>query len=399
MRLRSHVLIIAAATLLPIVAIVSLAVVLLFQKQRDLELDRLVDTARALSLAVDRDFETGLASLKTLATSEHLQAGDLRTFYDESKRVLAVHEGPNAIILVDPSGRQVINTRRPFGEALPQYGDPGFIEQLVKSRRPAVSNLFMGRIIKRPMLSVGVPVMLDGQVKYALTLSLSPGSLQQLLAQGAIAADSLATIIDGNKSIVARTQELEKFFGKPADPIVFAHTAESPEGWRFVPRQHSGGVESSYAAHRRSEFSGWTVVIGVPTAKVNALFWQALQFIGGGIVVLLGVALGLAAVFGRRIISSITALAAGAKALGSRDTVSIVPSAIFEIDQVRQAIGAKTLSSILHRRSSTRFSLNCRSAPCCFIVPRSLQNKAYPSLRKERSWHRSMWTVSAHARS
>ena len=93
-----------------------------------------------------------------------------------------------------------------------------------------------------------------------------------------------------------------------------------------------------YAAHRRSEFSGWTVVIGVPTAKVNAPFWQALQFIGGGIVVLLGVALGLAAVFGRRIISSITALAAGAKALGSRDTVSIVPSAIFEIDQVRQAI-------------------------------------------------------------
>ena len=249
------------------------------------------------------------------------------------------------------------------------------------------------------MLSVGVPVMLDGQVKYALTLSLSPGSLQQLLAQGAIAADSLATIIDGNKSIVARSQELENFFGKPADPIVFAHTAESPEGWRFVPRQHSGGVESSYAAHRRSEFSGWTVVIGVPTAKVNALFWQALQFIGGGIVVLLGVALGLAAVFGRRIISSITALAAGAKALGSRDTVSIVPSAIFEIDQVRQAIGAKTLSFILHRRSSTRFSLNCRSAPCCFIVPRSLQNKAYPSLRKERSWHRSMWTVSAHARS
>ena len=338
MRLRSHVLIIAAATLLPIIAIVSLAVVLLFQKQRDIELDRLVDTARALSLAVDRDFETGLASLRTLATSEHLQAGDLRTFYDECKRVLAVHEGPNAIILVDPSGRQVINTRRPFGEALPQYGDPGFIEQLVKSRRPAVSNLFMGRIIKRPVLSVGVPVMLDGQVKYALTLSLSPGSLQQLLTQGAIAADSLATIIDGNKSIVARTQELEKFFGKPADPIVVAHTTESPEGWRFVPRQHSGGVESSYAAHRRSEFSGWTVVIGVPTAKVNAPFWQALQFIGGGILVLLGVALGLAAVFGRRIISSITALAAGAKALGSRDTVSIVPSAIFEIDQVRQAI-------------------------------------------------------------
>jgi hypothetical protein len=75
MKLRSHVLIIAAATLLPIIAIVCLAVVLLFQKQRHIELDRLVDTARALSLAVDRDFETGLASLRALATNQDLRQG------------------------------------------------------------------------------------------------------------------------------------------------------------------------------------------------------------------------------------------------------------------------------------------------------------------------------------
>lgn len=337
MKLRSHVLIIAAATLLPIIAIVCIAVVLLFQKGRDIELDHLVDTARALSLAVDRDFEIGLASLRALGTNQELRTRDLRTFYDESKRALAVHDGAEAIILVDPSGQQIINTRSPYGEPLPQYGDLGFIKKVVDSGRPTISNLFTGRITQRPVISLGVPVMLDGQVKYALTLSLSPGSLQQLLVQGAM-ADSLAAIIDGNKIIVARTRELEKFFGKPADPIAIAQTTENHEGWWFVPRQRSGGVESSYAAHRRSEFSGWTVVIGVPTARVNAPFWQALQFIGGGIVVLLGVALGLAAVFGRRIISSITALAAGAKALGSRDTVSIVPSAIFEIDQVRQAI-------------------------------------------------------------
>jgi len=335
MRLRSHVLIIAAATLLPIITVVCLAVVLLFQKQRNIELDRLVDTARALSLAVDRDFETGLASLRALATSQELRSGDIRTFYDESKRVLAGHEGAEAIILVDPSGQQIINTRRPFGEALPRYGDPSFIEQVVTSRRPAVSNLFIGSIIQRPVISLGVPVMLDGQVKFALTLSLSPSSLQQLLAQGAIAADSLASIIDGNKFIVARTRELDKFFGTPAGPVTIAHTTENHEGWWLVPRQRSQGVEPSYAAHRRSEFSGWTVVIGVPTAKVDAPFWQAFQLIGGGIVVLLGVALGLAAVFGRRITGSIAALSAGAKALGSGDSVAIASSPIVELDQVR----------------------------------------------------------------
>lgn len=231
MRLRSHVLIIAAATLLPIIAIVCLAVVLLFQKGRDIELDHLVDTARALSLAVDRDFEIGVASLRAVGTNQELRTGDLRTFYDESKRALAVQEGAEAIVLVDPSGQQIMNTRRPFGEALPQYGDPGFIKKVVESGRPTISNLFTGRIVQRPVISVGVPVIIDGRVKYALTLSLSPNSLQQLLVQQRIAADSLGAIIDGNKIIVAATQEIDKYLGKPAVPTISVKSSEMIEGW------------------------------------------------------------------------------------------------------------------------------------------------------------------------
>ena len=126
MRLRSHVLIIAAATVLPIIAIVCLAVVLLFQRGRDKELDYLVDTARALSLGVDRGLVTGLASLRALATSQSLRSGDFRSFYDESMRVVAAHEGAEAIVLVDPSGRQIMNTGRPSGESLAQYGDMAY---------------------------------------------------------------------------------------------------------------------------------------------------------------------------------------------------------------------------------------------------------------------------------
>ena len=129
MRLRSHVLIIVSATLLPIIAIMCVAIILLFQKGRDIELDHLVDTARALSLAVDRDFEIGLASLRALGTNQELRTRDLRAFYDEAKQALTVHEGADAIILVDPSGRQIINTRRPYDDPLPQYGDLGFIKK------------------------------------------------------------------------------------------------------------------------------------------------------------------------------------------------------------------------------------------------------------------------------
>ena len=68
--------------------------------------DSLVDAARVLSLTVDRNFETGLASLGALAMSKGLRTGDPPTFYDESKRVRAVHEGAEAIMdVVARAGR------------------------------------------------------------------------------------------------------------------------------------------------------------------------------------------------------------------------------------------------------------------------------------------------------
>ncbi|MDP2605978.1 MAG: PAS domain S-box protein [Deltaproteobacteria bacterium] len=286
-------------------------------------------------MALDKDFEARVAALKTLAQSERLHAGDLKSFYEEAMRVVPVHEGTDAIVLVGSNGNQAANTRRPFGENLSQFGDPDFIRKVIESRRPAVSNLFTTRVVQRPVISMGVPVVVDGVIKYALTMSLSPAFIQRLLEQQAIPSHWLSTIIDANKIIVARTRDMDKLLGKTASPSLTAKSAENAEGWWIG--QPFGG-EKSYVAHRRSNFSGWTVAIAVPVSAVNRPLWQALGFMIGGIVFFTLVALGIALLFWRRILSSITALLEAAKTRGGGPTPEIEASPIVELDQVRKEI-------------------------------------------------------------
>ena len=350
MKPRSHILILTGATLLPLLAFVCVTLVLHFENGRETQLQNLVATARALSLALDKDFETRVSALKTLAQSTNLHVGNLKMFHEESKRALSVHEGADAIVLVDAMGRQAANTRRPFGESFPQYSDPVFIKTVIESRRPTVSNLFTTRAVQRPVISIGVPVVVDGVTKYALTMSLSPVFIQRLLEQQAIPSFWLSTIIDANKIIVARTRDMNKLLGKTASPSLTANSAENSEGW-WIGQPF--GSEPSYVAHRRSNFSGWTVAIAVPVSAVNRPLWQALGFIVGGILFFILVALGIAMLFWRRIVSSITALSEAAKAIGGGRTPQIEASAIVELDQVRQEIASavalrKTAEDRLH---------------------------------------------------
>ena len=334
MKLRSHILIITATTLLPLLAFVCITLVLHFESGREIQLQNLVATSRALSLALDKDFEARFAALKTLAQSAHLRDGDLKLFYEESKRVLPVHEGADAIVLVDSTGQQAATTRRPFGERLPQYSDPGFIKRVIDSRRPAVSNLFISLVVHRPVISVAVPVVVDGEAKYALTMSLSPAFIQRLLEQQAVPSHWLSTIIDANKIVVARTRDIDKLLGKPASPGLSAKSAAQLEGWWIGQPL---GSATSYVAHRRSNVSGWAVAIAVPVSTVNRPLWQALGFIVGGILFFLLAAFGIATLFWRRIVSSITALSKAATALGKGETPEIEASPIVELDQIKKA--------------------------------------------------------------
>ncbi|HEX9454950.1 MAG TPA: PAS domain S-box protein, partial [Candidatus Binatia bacterium] len=335
MKLRSHILIIAGAIIVPMMIVVALSFTWIFQRGRDEQIQQLLSNARTLSATVDRNFEAAQATLRTLATSPHLKSKDLSAFYAEAQRVVAAHEDSEAIILVAPSGRQVINTRRPYGEKLPIFGEPAFIRQIFEQRQPAISNLFRGRIVQRSVTSIGIPVLLNGEAEYVLTLSVAPQFLQQLVAQRNIAAEGIAEILDGDRIIVARSREIDKFLGKASASNGGAERSGSRRGW-WLSKSSQG--EPNYAAQHRSELSDWTVVVALPKASVDAPLWHAIRNTFGAILVSLVLGLGLALIYGRRIVASIGVLTKGAKALGEGSTFSLDWLPVDELDQVRREL-------------------------------------------------------------
>jgi Phage integrase family len=70
------------------------------------------------------------------------------------------------IVLHDTTGQQLLSTNRPFGERLPRDTNTEMLNRVVATGKPQISDLIIGAVLRRPILSVGVPVLRDGRVAY-----------------------------------------------------------------------------------------------------------------------------------------------------------------------------------------------------------------------------------------
>ena len=340
MKLRSHLIILVVAALLPVVIFAGVMIVV-FSKHQQAVVERgLLDTARALSIAVDRELEASIEVLQTLATSQCLDSGDLKQCYDQAMRLLRSYRRWEAILLFEPSGQQIVNTRRPFGSPLPPIGTTDVIKEVVQTAKPVVSNLYQGQLARGPIISIDVPVIREGKVKYVMAASASPAFLTRLLAQQKIPPDWLATIIDRNQIVIARTRDSEKFLGKPEAPSFVANGKEAKE---ITSRGVTlDGVEV-YSGLTRSNLSGWTVGLAAPVSAVEAPVRRSLLITAGGGFALLLLGIVLATSFGRRIATSIASLSNTAEALLGEDPAAAAAASgggqqIAEVRQVARAI-------------------------------------------------------------
>jgi len=335
MKLRSYLIALVAAALLPLVIFASVMIGVFGREQRLKLEDNLLDAARALSLALDRELEASIRSLQVLATSEELELGNLKQFYDEAAKVVKTQRYWDSIALSDEFGRQLLTLRRPFGS--PSPGLPNDPERLrvIATGRPEISNLYIGRTAQAPLIAVTVPVFRNGRVKYALTASIFPRALMQLVSEQLIPAGWTATIIDRNARVIVRTENFEQFLGKPATPSFAAKSREEAAGtWRDVDRDASG----VYAGFHRSNYSGWSVKLEIPVTVADAAYWRSLisTTIGSAVLLLLG--LSLAYFIARRVSNSIVALSDAAETLGRGDIPPAPASAIVEVNRVAQAL-------------------------------------------------------------
>jgi hypothetical protein len=227
LKVRSYLVVLALAALLPVVTFGSVAIVRLAHLERAASEQTMREMARALSLAVDRELAGTRSTLLFLATSPHLRSGDLVAFHRQA--IDAVTLRGSAIVLSTKSGRELVNTSyapdRPEGEELPALRD------VAETGRPLISDLLIGGVSHRPMVAVSVPVFEGHRVRYVLSMGLSPEALSSILLEQKFSPSTVGAIYDRHGVVIARTRNPSTAVGAPGPAALLAATRSAPEGW------------------------------------------------------------------------------------------------------------------------------------------------------------------------
>jgi len=331
--IQARLLILILVTVLPLVGLASFTIFRTVDSERAQIQRDVQDRVENLLADVDRQISSVQGELKVLAVSPSLQAGDFAAFDLQMRAALTVQG--TSIVLYDTTARQLLNTTRSYGEALPYEINSEMLDRIVATGKPQISDLIIGAGFQRPILTVGVPVFRGEKIAYVLAMALGPEILAALLQEQNLSSGWTAAILDRQGLIVARNRDLDHFLGKPASPALRARMLRTVEGW--LPNVTSDGIPV-YSTFRRSSSTGWTVAIGLPTEFVDAPLRRAQWLALGGGTAVIAASLALAWWMARSIRRPVEALTTAARALGRGERLGHAIGGVREIDQVDDAL-------------------------------------------------------------
>ena len=306
-----------------------------------------IATARAMAQAIDRELVSITAAAQVLSTSQRLVAGDLHPFYEQAQQVVAMGIGDN-VVLSDASGQQILNTLEPLGGKLPRHGNPAQVRAVFEQRRPAISDLYLGGVLHRPVVSVDVPVLRDGRVLCALSIGALPQRFQAVLGAQKLPSGWIGAVFDSTGTLVARTQEHERFLGRKGSPELVRRMSEQAEGALDTRTLEGIPVISAFS---RSPATGWAVALGIPRERLAVRLWQRIGSTAAGAVLVLAFGLVFAWLIGERIARSIRGLGGPAAQIGLGERISVPRLGLSEADEVGRALvrASELISNAEHR--------------------------------------------------
>jgi len=345
--IRGHLALLVLASAAPAVLLAA-GFLALDQRQDRERLERdSIGTARAMVHAVDRELVAITTVAQTLAMSPYARAGDLHALREQAQEVVARKLG-STVVLSAPDGRQLMNTLRPEASQLPMHGNPGQLREVFETAKPVISDLYTGGVLRRPVMSVDVPVMNDGRVAFDLSVGEVPERFRKILQEQQLPAGWIGVVFDRKGTIVARTQEHERFVGNPGSRELVQRVSQVPEGALESVTLEGIPVISVFS---RSPASGWTVALGIPRAAVSAQVWRRTGAVAAATAIVLLLGLSLAWGIGGNIAAAVRGLERPASELGRHEEIHVPDLGVREADEVGQALvrAARMIALAQHR--------------------------------------------------
>lgn len=325
----------AVLAMLTIAPLVALSVWLLDRtvtERREDDLHQLRSLAETLAHAIDRDLRGWRETAEVLAETPQLKSRDLAGFHALASAIVEKSGGHFA--LIDREGRQVLNTRVPYGVALPEFRSLPAALSVIATGKPAFSGIVVGNLARSPVFGVYVPVLENREVIYTLAHLLDARLLQAALEQHTLPEGWLAAIVDTSGIIAARAKRPEVFVGKPMKSDILERTTAGMGILETVDLEN----RPSIAAYHVSPAAQWRALVWAPREFLDAPSWKAR--LGGMAILAAAVLLSAAtATLASRIIRNpVRRTVAAAGALARGEPIDERPTYMAETDLVSVAL-------------------------------------------------------------
>lgn len=204
MRLRTYLIALVAATLVPVLAFAGWSAWRAMAAERGLVARELARLAASGAGALEVEFGRAIVLGQTLAASPSLRRGDLQTFAVQAREAAEVNG--TSLAVGNEQGRQTFNSRIAAGLPIEARPAPELVRQLRERGGPFVTDVFEAPLMDRPIAGVIVPIHgAPPDIAVALGVRVDTARLERLLPEPVFGAGAFSVALDGRGHVAART--------------------------------------------------------------------------------------------------------------------------------------------------------------------------------------------------
>ncbi|WP_207477903.1 sensor histidine kinase [Arenibaculum pallidiluteum] len=262
---RTRLLALVLACVLPLCAFGIVAGHHLVESHQDAMKAQVVERLRVASMAIDQHIAEAETVLEVLSASPALRNGDLERFHAQLSEASALRG--IGVLLADPDGQVVLSSLQPFGTKPERRSFLEAQQRAIATGAAAVSDLVTGVNLRRPILSVELPVTLRGTTAYLLAMAIPAERLSEILVAQRLPDDWVIGVSDRRHVILARSRDPGRFVGTQVAPNALLRRSDAPEGsWTRSIDFEQRPVLSSFV---RSAKTGWATYVAVPETALD----------------------------------------------------------------------------------------------------------------------------------
>jgi hypothetical protein len=278
-----------AGTTLPLIVFAVGLVFYNYEQDRRAATQRVLETVRSIQLVLDAEMQRMAGGLQVMSLTNALRDGDFDGFRRIATGFLEQYGKDGVVLVADRDGRQLFSSVTEDAASLPLRNNRDIVEKVFATKSPQYSNLFMGAVKKRLIVTVEVPVFRDGEVVSVISFSPPIEIFQAIIEKQRPSQDWTISIFDREGINFARVPNPQDTVGKRASPTLYAAMLRAPEATLSTVSLEGVPLITSFA---RSSLTGWTVAAGIAESSLVGPLWRnlAITSVIGGLLLLIGLA-------------------------------------------------------------------------------------------------------------